>query len=57
MRTYAYHRDLYSVVYDELNGKEIQKRGDICTRIAGSFFCAAETNTTLSSSYAPVKLN
>ena len=46
-----------SVVYGDLNGKEIQKRGDICTHIAGSFFCAAETNTTLSSSYAPVKLN
>ena len=26
-----------SVVYGDLNGKEIQKTGDICTRIAGSF--------------------
>ena len=26
-----------SVVYGDLNGKEIQKTGDICTHIAGSF--------------------
>jgi len=34
-----------SVLCGELNGKEIQKRGDIC--ISGSLCCTAETNTTL----------
>ena len=29
----------------DLNGKEIQKRGDIC--VADSFCCTVETNTTL----------
>ena len=29
----------------DLNGKEIQKRGDIC--ISGSLCCIVETNTTL----------
>ena len=32
---------------DALNGKEIQKRGDVCMRIADSLCCAGETNTTL----------
>ena len=31
----------------DLNGKEIQKRGDICICIADSFCCTVETNTTL----------
>ena len=33
------------VVY--LNGKEVQKGGDICVCMADSFCCTAETNTTL----------
>ena len=41
------HRELYSVLCGDLNGKEIQKRGDICIRIADSLCCTAETNTTL----------
>ena len=39
----------------DLNGKEIQKRGDICVCTADSLCCAAETNTTLSSNYTPIK--
>ena len=35
----------------DLHGKEIQKRGDICTVMADSFCCAVETNTTLESNY------
>ena len=33
------------------HGKEIQKRGDICTVMADSFCCTVETNTTLESNY------
>ena len=29
----------------DLNGKEIQKRGNICTRSADSLCCPTETNT------------
>ena len=31
----------------DLNGKEIQKRGDICICISDSLGCIVETNTTL----------
>ena len=31
----------------DLNGKEIQKRGDICIRIADSLCYTVETNTAL----------
>ena len=37
---------LFSAVGD-LNGKEIQKIGDICICIADSLCCTTETNTTL----------
>ena len=33
--------------YSDLNGKDIQKRGDICIRIADSLCCTAETSTIL----------
>ena len=36
-----------SVLCGDLNGKEIQKRGDICIHIADSLHCTAETDTTL----------
>ena len=36
-----------SVLCGDLNGKEIQKRGDICICIADSLCCTVETNTTL----------
>ena len=35
-----------SMLYGDLNGKEIQKRGDICKQIADSLCYTAETNTT-----------
>ena len=31
----------------DLNGKEVQKGGDIYVYMADSFCCTAETNTTL----------
>ena len=34
---------------------KIQKRGDICIRIADSLCCTVETNTTLESDYTPIK--
>ena len=36
-----------SMLYGDLNRKEIQKGGDICKHIADSLRCTAETNTTL----------
>ena len=41
------HRELCSVLCGDLNGKEIQKRGDVCIQIADSLCCTAENNTTL----------
>ena len=41
----------------DLNGKEIQNRGDICTCTADSLCCTAETNTTLESNYTLMKIN
>ena len=41
------HRELYSVLCGDLNGKEIQKGGDTCISIADSLCYTAETNTTL----------
>ena len=35
------------VLCGDLNGKEIQKRGNICIRIVHSLCCTANTNTTL----------
>ena len=35
-----------SMSCDGLYGKEIEKRGDICTRIADSLCCTVEANTT-----------
>ena len=43
----AQHRELYSVLYGDLNGKEIHERGDICMCVADSLCSAAATNTTL----------
>ena len=40
----------------DLNGKEIQTRGNTCICIADSLCCAAETNT-LWSKYTPIKIN
>ena len=35
------------VLCGNLNGREVQKAGDICMCMADSFCCAAEANTTL----------
>ena len=40
-------REPYSVLDGDLNGKVIQKRGNICIHIADSLYCTGETNTTL----------
>ena len=42
---------------NNLHGKEIQKRRTVCIRIADSFCCSADTNTTLQSDYTTVKNN
>ena len=47
MRTDCIYRELYSVFCGDLNGKEIQKGGDICTCITDPLCCTIETNTTL----------
>ena len=39
----------------DLDGKEIQK-GDKYIRMADSFCCTVETNTTLQSNYSPIKI-
>ena len=41
------HRELYSVLCDDLNGREIQNRGDIRMWKADSFCCTVETNIAL----------
>ena len=51
------HRDLHSVLCGDLNGKEIQKSGDLCLHAAGSLCCTTETNTTLEGNYTPIKIN
>ena len=49
-------RDLYSVPWGGLNGKEIQKKkADICVHIADSLCCTAATNTALESNWNPIK--
>ena len=40
-----------------VGGREAQEGGDICIHMVDSLLCTAETNTTLYSNYAPVKIN
>ena len=56
------HRELSSGLCDDLEGwnggyggKEAPEGGDVCTCIADSLCCTAETNTTLQSNYIPLK--
>ena len=35
------------MLFGDLNEKEIQKRGDVCIRIADSHCCTVKTNRTL----------
>ena len=59
------HRELSSVLYCDLDewegggggGRDVQEGGDICTHLADSLCCTAETNTTLQSSYTPIFKN
>ena len=39
MRTYYIVQELHSMLFGDLNGKEIKKRGDICICIADSLRC------------------
>ena len=48
------HKELYSVLCGDQNGKEIQKRGVVCICIADSLCCTVEANT-LQSNYTPIK--
>ena len=57
MRTSCKHRKVPSVPCGDLYGKEIQKGGDICASLAASLCCRVETNTTLGSNSAPIKIN
>ena len=41
------HRELFSIVYNSLDGKIILKRIDICICITELLCCTPETNTTL----------
>ena len=50
------HRELYSVLCGDVNEKEIQKGGDICTHVADSLCCTAEIDTTLQNNYTKIKL-
>ena len=43
MRIYCIAQELYSVLYSDLNGKEIQIRGDICIHIADLLCGMVET--------------
>ena len=47
MRTYYIAQGTPLNALCDLNGKEIQKRGDICTHITDSLYCTAETKKTL----------
>ena len=49
---YCTRNPIYSVLCDDLNGKEIQKREDICIYIADSLCCIAENNNILKHLYA-----
>ena len=37
------------------SGREAEEAGGICTHMADSCCCTAETNTTLQSNYSPIK--
>ena len=40
------HRELYSVLCGDVKEKEIQKGGDICTRVADSLCSRSEIDST-----------
>jgi len=40
-------REPHSLLCGDLNGKEIQKRGDVCVQTADSLCCTVGANTAL----------
>ena len=40
----------------DLNGEEVQKKGDICICMMIHFAVQLETNTTIQSNYTPIKI-
>ena len=40
----------------DINGEEIQKRGNICMSITDALCYTVDTNTTLQSNYMPIKV-
>ena len=55
------HRKCFISAIDDLEElgarvrREVQDGGNICIHIADSLHCTAESNTTLQSSYTPIK--
>ena len=45
MRNYCIAQGILLYALSDLNGKETQKRGDICMHIADSICCTVESNT------------
>ena len=50
------HRELYPVFSDNLRGKRIYKRMDMCICMAESFRCTADIITILKINYTSMKL-
>ena len=48
------HRELWSILCNNLNGKRISERIDTCICITESCSCTPETNTTLLINYTPI---
>ena len=57
MRTFCTAQGTLLMLCGDINGKEIQKGGDICIHIADSLCCTVEGNTILESNYTPIKIN
>ena len=57
MRSTVERRDLYSALCGDLDGKEIQKSGNIRRHTTDSLCCTAETDTALQSKYTPIEIN
>ena len=43
------------MLYSDLNGKEIQKRGDVCIHTADSHYVTVETNSVVKQLYSNKK--
>ena len=41
------HRELYSILYDDINGKETRKRGDACIYVITDLHCLQQKRTAL----------